>query len=401
MILNVKGLHVFCLKCKRLCTNRTAKCGLNGIQAKNCRYKEHKHYQSRIWNPDTKKVDRVKTWTGMELQEAIKMHEIFKKEVPKIKIKEKVVRPVLLNHCMNAYLDHMEGIGIPVHKRRKMSKNHILAYKRYMKRFLDLVGNIKVNEISETHVGMYHQWILDQKYGPRSYNDHIVCMSSFIKFVNTKFRYDIDNFFSEVKLKREPVNPEILTDEEIDKLFSVITYENGWCKQGKKNVNRCYPWLKDAIMIGLLTGERQDGIFYLEWSHVDGNYLKIPNFKVNRIYGMDEFHYVPITYDLGMLLDRLKVRDTGYILEPNRTNRETLKSVCSKAFTHFWRLTGIEKDITFRNLRKTYITKIRTILGDRTSVLNIHKNDDIQIKHYIDKQEIQKSLIGVKLYNRC
>lgn len=400
MKLDVKGLHKFCMKCKRLCTNDQSRCGIKDIKAKNCKFKYRHHYQSRIWNPELKKIDNVRTWTGKTLEQSIKLHKLYKEHCKEKKPDPviKNTKPSLLRACSNLYIDYLDDIDVPEHNRKKLGKNHIRAYSRYLKRFVDLIGDVSIYSIGDIEVGQFHKWVLSQNFSARSYNDHMICLRSFFDFLIKK-GYELKNPFKDVSKKAEPKSREILTSEDLETLFKTITYENGKIVVQGKNINRCYDWLKDAIMLALLTGERLDGIFYLKWEHVEENYIKILNFKLFRLRGIEEYHYVPITTDLAELLLKLGYGDKDqYLLAPDKHNRETLKSVCSKAFTHFWRLTKIDKKLSFRNLRKTYITRIRMILGDKAKALNIHKSDDVQINHYINQLEVTKELLGVRLF---
>jgi len=157
------------------------------------------------------------------------------------------------------------------------------------------------------------------------------------------------------------------------------------------------PWLKDVFLFALLTGERLDGLFLAKWENIEGSFLKIPNWKVNRAKGYSDFRYIPITQDLSELLGKLNP-GTGFIFCGEIKNRELLKSYCSKGFIHFWRLTGIDKQISFRHLRKTYLTRIWILLGDKSKGLKSHKHLSTQIDYYLNQADILKELTGLKLF---
>jgi hypothetical protein len=75
---------------------------------------------------------------------------------------------------------------------------------------------------------------------------------------------------------------------------------------------------------------------------------------LNRIQKTNSYYsYTPITADLSQLLVEFVVNDMdGYIVVPEQRGRASLKNFISKAFTHFWRLTGLKRKVTFKNLRK-------------------------------------------------
>jgi hypothetical protein len=41
-----------------------------------------------------------------------------------------------------------------------------------------------------------------------------------------------------------------------------------------------------------------------------------------------------------------------YIVAPEITGRSSLKKFISKAFTHYWRVAGLKRKVSFKNLRK-------------------------------------------------
>src|ERR1041385_1297734 len=89
-------------------------------------------------------------------------------------------------------------------------------------------------------------------------------------------------------------------------------------------------------------------------------FFKIPNFKVNRIQKVDKnYSYTPITADLAELLFQFEMTgENDYIVVPEHESRYSLKKFVSKAFTHYWRVTGLKRDVSFKTLRKTYETRL-------------------------------------------
>jgi len=86
-----------------------------------------------------------------------------------------------------------------------------------------------------------------------------------------------------------------------------------------------------------------------------------------------------------------------FVIERNRLTRNSIKSILTKSFTHYWSITGIEKAATFKNLRKTYITKMFDLLGDSAKSIK-HTADTQVIKHYLNEKEIIGKLTGVRMY---
>jgi hypothetical protein len=102
----------------------------------------------------------------------------------------------------------------------------------------------------------------------------------FIDYLIRELKVNMDNLFGKVKLHQIHYDPEIIPVEEFEKFLSLVTPENGIGTKGakrKETVNYYRPWLKKVFILSLLTGERLDGIVLLRWTHVEGNFLKIPN----------------------------------------------------------------------------------------------------------------------------
>lgn len=63
--------------------------------------------------------------------------------------------------------------------------------------------------------------------------------------------------------------------------------------------------------------------------------------------------------------DNYKNTDRYLIGAEEKSSRSTLIDFVSKAFTHFWKLTGIEKNVQLKHLRKTYLTTLVEQFGDK------------------------------------
>lgn len=276
-------------------------------------------------------------------------------------------------------------------------------------RFVDIVrkkegkiSNVPITSISTDHVSGFHKFLKDEDYGQAAYNGHMKAVKYFFEYVINDLNVLMKNPFDKVKMPEVHYDPEIIPVEEFEQLLSVITPENGIGNKGKKrieNVNYYRPWLKKVFVLGLLTGERLDGLVLLRWTHIEGNFFKIPNFKVNRIQKVNTYYsFTPITADLAELLLQFNLTDQdGYIIEPEMANRDTLKKFISKTFTHFWRLTGLKRKVTFKNLRKTYLTRLTDAIGQKAMFVK-HNNDQTAIKHYLNKKELLEQTKNVRLY---
>ncbi len=392
------SLHVWCNKCKKTVT------------AKPCNHSDRQVYQSRIWNPITKQADILKTWEGTDVDQIFIDHLAFKKNITK-KLKPRGGRGSMdLISAAKLYTDYLQDIGVPSHKKKNLSTQHIRDQVTYLKRFVKVLKSKKVNprgtmidQIDDDHVGYFHDYIESEGVGAWSYNAQMTAVKNWIKYIIKKQQLDFENPFDDFQRKAVAINSEIVTEEEFLALLSVINYENGWHfrNQKGKRTNYYRPWLADFYKASLLIGDRRSGMARLKWEHVKGNYIASPKFKENEHDNTDHFFsYTPITTDLAELLLRLSVSrrsDNDYLLVPDVENRKTLANTASRAFSHYWALTGINKKVTFNHLRKTYITRVISLLGDKASKIK-HVENSEAIKHYLNEKEIIKPLSKQALF---
>ena len=72
-----------------------------------------------------------------------------------------------------------------------------------------------------------------------------------------------------------------------------------------------------------------------------------------------------------------------YILErEDNLTTKYLMTFISRSFGHFIKL-ATERKIEFKDLRKTYITRISQILGENTKIFTGHADNEVLKNHYI------------------
>jgi|GEM_PF-1330121 len=403
------GLLVWCMTCKKSVTQVPCK-----------HYDSHK-FQSRIYNTVTKKQYCVRTYETRDPEEAFSLHREYKEElkqnnfnIVKVAPKDVPVKPpplVFLKTAATKYSDFLQDIDVPIQERRKLSRDYVKDQIRYLTRFLATVqrkekkiSNFPAAAVTPAHVTDFYNWIFANGFSQTAYNAHMKACKYFFEWVIKTLKVQMDNPFENVRMPEVHYDPEIIPVEEFEQLLSVITPENGRSAKGvkrKENVNHYRPWLKKVFVLSLLTGERLDGIVLLKWSHIDGNFFKIPNFKVERIQKTEGkyYSYTPITADLAELLLQFDATDQdAYIVEPGMKNRYTLKKYITKAFTHFWRVTGNKRKVSFKNLRKTYETLLTAAIGEKAMFVK-HNSDKTAIKHYLGKQKLLEATKDVRLYD--
>lgn len=401
------GLHIWCITCKKTVT------------PKPCKHSEQQRFQSRVYNPLTKKQDCINSYTTRDVDDAFSKHRDYKTYLKQNNYeiaappldKDSATPPpmIFLKEGAKKYIDYLQDIDVPSYEKKNLTKQHITDQKRFLVRFLEVVqkeekkiGNFPAASISKKHVAAFDECIKSLNLSQSQYNAHIKAVKYFIDYLIRELKVNMVNLFEKVRLPQIHHDPEIIPVEEFEKFLSVITPENGIGTKGakrKETVNYYRPWLKKVFILSLLTGERLDGIVLLRWTHVEGNFLKIPNWKVNRIQKTDHYYsYTPITSDLSELLVEFEMNDMeGYIVVPEQSGRASLKNFISKAFTHFWRLTGLKRKVTFKNLRKTYMTRLTDVIGEKAMFVK-HNDDKTAIKHYLNKKELLDKTKNVRLY---
>lgn len=76
-----------------------------------------------------------------------------------------------------------------------------------------------------------------------------------------------------------------------------------------------------------------------------------------------------------------------FIIAPELT-RVAVHGNITKGFTHFKRIAGIDENKCFKDLRKTYITKMEYGYGMKlSSIISDHSNDEVVKKHYLAQIE--------------
>ena len=165
-------------------------------------------------------------------------------------------------------------------------------------------------------------------------------------------------------------------------------------------------------MMMLLTGGRREEVIDMKWNSI---YVTIEGVKFFRIHnqkvekGKKEagiYKYIPINADLLSLLNDFgyaeKANSNEYIFLPERTEKtETLMNNLSKAFTHYKKACKIEKQVSMKNLRKTYISWVNAVLGKDTGLVTSHSDYQVIKDFYLDPtiiSAIEKGAMEIKVF---
>jgi len=133
---------------------------------------------------------------------------------------------------------------------------------------------------------------------------------------------------------------------------------------------------------------------------IKGVDVKVSKQKSTYKYEDVKAIFIPLIQELRELIYRLGYEDNKgsdcYIIAPNEyAKRENLADDVSSIFTFFWKKTGIKRDISFKNLRKTYTTQFDIFLkhGVGTEDASNHDSKKILDEHYIDKYTVAKAIV--------
>jgi hypothetical protein len=138
-------------------------------------------------------------------------------------------------------------------------------------------------------------------------------------------------------------------------------------------------------------------------------FIKTEDYKFNRRHHLNfdsekKIIVLPVPLELENLLYDLGFReysntDKLIIGDVPNESEYVIKDKVSKAFSHFWSLYSQEDGISFKSLRKSYITEIHIKYGSIGTLVTHGATGDVVNKHYMDAMRIVNDLRGKKLYN--
>jgi integrase len=426
----VKGLFVFCMKCKTVI--ESGKCGQTEKRLSSCGYTEQHAFRAIVAVPGTngsKRKSRV--FKTRDVHEAIKLKLQFETELEATGYQTSTThislvdsKPLLLIECMAMYIGFLNNEGVDAHKIKERSKGHINEVKRYFEYFcLCLKTNgldhttFQIEQVNDRVVALIHDYALKQlKFKNKTYNKLVATYRQFINWLIEKRNYNIRNPFIDVTRRKEIVKVVTAQKSDFEELLRVITPENGemFFSTGEKR-DMYRPWLKHSFKLALATGGRREEFMTLKFSDIVVDENGIPsgitqeNFKVNRIMGLSksdegkQVKFIPMTQELIDLLieldfEKYKGSDNYLIAPDSLVTRKTMIDFVSKAYSHYWKKTGIDKPLQLKNLRKTFMTSLVDHFGDKANLVSDHEGMEVVKKYYLNKRQLTNGLEAFSVF---
>ena len=426
-----KGMFVYCSKCKKhfSWTEKTEgkkkvepQCGKSDNVLSKCPFPQNQKYKVRYHISGSNDAKASKSFETRNYNEAviqaIEIENEVKNNVELISEKKKPDKIHYLVDCQVAYLDYLNNVDVPEHKKRPRSEEHIKEVARCLLFFNESMSTNKVNykmlrieKVNDIHIGFFHKYLLkDRNYASRTYNKKMGVLSSFFKWVAKEYRLPILNPFEDVQYRTSVPNNETITQEEYESLMKMMTLENGKRQLGgkRKEVKNFWrTYLKAGIMLSLETNGRREEIVELKWNMIyeikdEPAFILSENLKVKRQKGEGyNDHVAPkifaVTDSLKELLYKLGYErykgQNRYLICPDRgeVSAKTIMNNLSKGFTHYYQLLGTGRKLQLRNLRKTNLSYLHSALGEETSKLTSHTTEQVLLRHYIDPRLILKA----------
>jgi integrase len=414
------GLTVYCNRCKATITDI---CKETGQTIRKCKFGEAHKFKGVYYLPNegNKRVTRI--INTRNIYEAIQKAAQIEKEIKegtfldnkKNPSEQNQETPVLLIHCFAKYISYLHGEGVPSQFQKERTQAHIKDIEHAFILFMEAIKEarkdweqINIDDLNDEIIGHIYDYFEAKNYSARTRNKYYSYGVSFLKWWQDQY-YPIRNWFSRIPRHEEVHNPQSIPYDEFENLLEIITPETG-IKQypSKSKVTRNYykPYLKSAIKLGLLTGLRREELINLTWNNVQFDednqaiLIKVEDYKSNRIRNRiinKKYKFVPISIELQNLLSEMRqsvdMDEKNFILAPEVQTQRTraMSDSLSRGFSHYYVQLETGKSLTFKSLRKSYITAVKQYALNLKYITGHSENAVIE-KHYIDGEQMAISM---------
>ncbi|WP_396197142.1 tyrosine-type recombinase/integrase [Flavobacterium sp.] len=409
---HITGLKIYCNKCKRYNPK--------------CRHNEELIYRLVVHIPGSKNLTRCKSLISRHYEDAvvesIDIIKGLKSNDYRVPQSTNESKEYTMIGAIIKYNQYLSGEFDLKHLIKKVTEGHRKESIRFIKLFCNVLKNhhnfeiMRVRDVSVKDVSRFYE-TMERHYAPRTFNKCLISLKSFFNFLIEIEKIDMKNPFAVYQSKSVGhLKIETITKNEFTKILECVDESDSLLKLGGKGeVKNMYrDYLKDGFKLFLFSGCRREEVVDLRWSDIyhsgETYFFMINNKKVERNNNISgEFYkYIPINSDLFDLLMELgydeKKTSNDFILCPNRYESTlTIMNTLSKSFTFYKNKAGIQKNISLKNLRKTYLSWVNQVMGSETRILSSHSTDKVLIEHYLDPtilSAIQKGTLNIKVFGK-
>lgn len=405
------GLKIYCNKCK--------------IDNPKCKHYDQQIYRVRIHVPGSDKKVKVKVLKARDYSDAVIEAVEFEKQLiaNNFSKMEQVVDQGNDYSIIDAFIkynQYLNGQSNFAHLKKNISTNYKKEIIRYCTYFNDSLKKNKditrdrIKDVNGVDISNFYR-LAEKRYAGKTFNKCMSNIKSFFDFLIEEEDIEMKNPLRKYVAKPVLKNKiEIVNRDEFFAILDAVDTFNPFVVLGgkgeRKNMYKSY--IKDGFRLFLLTGGRREEVVDLRWNDIfiapsGVKFFRIRNIKVERITNKTcIYKHIPINDDLYSLLLELgyneKKGTNGYILYPERdVTSMTIMNSLSKAFTHYRKGAGIQKEISLKNLRKTYLTWVNQVMNKDTRILSSHSNDGILKDHYLDPTvltAIEKGALKIKIF---
>jgi site-specific recombinase XerD len=409
-----RGLKIFCHRCKR----DNPKCNHYDVH----KYKVVIHVEGGCNKKKTKVLNAI------VYEDAVKEAIEFRKELEQNNFERVSEGLKKTDYTMLAalieYQRYLSGKHRYSHLVKDISNDYQDECMRYCKHFFDNIKehkNVKTSSITtvdQIDVSRFYTWAKSH-YGAKSFNKCLSEIKAFFKFIITVEKIVMENPFAVYNAKKV-VKSNIATLEKAEfmEIVKAVKNESAFhtLKNGQGEIKNMYrSYLVDGFKIALLTGLRREEIVVLRWSDIFISvkgimFFMVSNIKVEKAMSnvTDEkyYKYIPINNDLIEFLREKgyenKKTTSDYILFPDRKVKNiTIMNDLSKGFTHYRNMAKIKKEVSFGDLRKTYLSWVNAVMHKETGILSSHSTHEVLQTFYLDPKilsTIEEAALKIQVF---
>lgn len=413
-----KGIKIFCKICN---TDNT-----------NCKHYDKQVYRVRVHIPGTQKSVKTKKLDAANYADAVIEAIAFEKELHindfgttvSTKVENITVEDLgndySIADAIIRFNQYLNGQTNYAHLKKNISlgyKDELIRYCRFFCKNMNLTEDIskfRVKDVSKKHVSNFYSWA-EARYAEKTFNKCMASLKCFFDFLIDVEDIEMKNPFRKYVIKEVVKSSiETVSRDEFLQILTAVDTVDPLIKLGGKGQRKSMfrPYLKDGFRLFLLTGGRREEVVNMRWSDIyistsGVKFFRLKNIKVERIKNKEGIYkYIPINDDLFNLLAEMGFEKNknshDYILFPDRNVSDiTIMNTLSKSFTHYRKGAGIKKDISLKNLRKTYLTWVNQVMNKDTKILSSHSTDGVLTEYYIDPMvlsAIEKGALAIKIF---